>query len=640
MLRLGSIFFITIFLNWIFSTDVMAQSAADYSSEPPVQVGALSPDGNAMALAVAGDGSQVVKVIELKDTAPISASNVSFNFNKSERQEVLWLGWASDEILLAQVRAIDSGFKGRMVAGSELVSISRDGKPIEKLGRLNTVSLRGNTDRFDGSGILSLLPQDPEHILIGVAGHGATKVNLKTGHAVMMRRGSNKLQYFKPDLRGEVRVAQGHKTDNETFYLKIRDTHGSEWREFDTYPGLTADEKILGFTSNPEELIVARYGENATMEFLVYDLAKKGITKTLFSDPDYDGAALVYNGQFDEVIGVEYVAEAPQTRFLESAKSQGMDKLLRMFPESLISILGNDALQEKFLVRINTATEPGVVKLVNTKTEKSKLIASDYADLDGLEHGSLEVVKYPARDGQNIPAYLTLPASVGTASNAKNLPFIVIPHGGHFRRKLEEFDWLTQYLSSRGYGVLQMNFRGTKGFGEAFLEDGRNDWSLMQKDVDDGAKWLISKGLADPEKLCILGWSFGGYLAQMAASDSDVGYVCAGSINGYSDWGAIKFDENNEFWGSKENRKFQIKNSPSSKVADVKMPIYIGQSELVLPKHFSQNKSYVSKLKKNKKDHVFVVFSGAEIQIQDPEDRLNLLETLTAFLETHLGKGK
>jgi len=258
--------------------------------------------------------------------------------------------------------------------------------------------------------------------------------------------------------------------------------------------------------------------------------------------------------------------------------------------------------------------------------------------LDGIEHGSVEPVKYPARDGEDIPSYLTLPATVGAASNAKDLPFIVIPHGGPFTRDLEEFDWLTQYLSSKGYGILQVNFRGSAGYGEAFLEDGQNDWSLMRSDVDDGAKWLVSKGYADPKKICVLGWSFGGYLAQMAASDSDAGFVCAGSINGFSDWSTLNYNKNSEFWGSKENRAIQIKNSPQFKAADVKIPIYLGQGEI--SNLFKQSKSYASKLKKNKKDHVFVSFPGGDNEIESPDDRVQLLKTLTAFLETHLGEDK
>jgi len=139
-------------------------------------------------------------------------------------------------------------------------------------------------------------------------------------------------------------------------------------------------------------------------------------------------------------------------------------------------------------------------------------ISTMYSDITESDTGNVSAVRYTARDGQKIPAFVTFPPTVVSQEQLKSLPFIVLPHGGTFARDSKHFDYFAQFFAPRGYGVLQMNFSGSavqrfSGYGPAFQEVGRNNWIVTQEDVEDGTRWLIEKGYADPEKTCIAGWS-------------------------------------------------------------------------------------------------------------------------------------
>ena len=154
------------------------------------------------------------------------------------------------------------------------------------------------------------------------------------------------------------------------------------------------------------------------------------------------------------------------------------------------------------------------------------MLQNRYTDLKSQDMGNVIPVKYTARDGQKIPSFVTLPPTITTQDALKDLPFIVLPHGGPYGRDEKRFDYLAQFFATRGYGVMQMNFRGSEGYGKAYEQAGRDNWLLMQEDVEDATKYLYKKGYADKDRTCIAGWSYGGYAALMgAAKDNENMYL-------------------------------------------------------------------------------------------------------------------
>ena len=177
-------------------------------------------------------------------------------------------------------------------------------------------------------------------------------------------------------------------------------------------------------------------------------------------------------------------------------------------------------------------TRPPTYYVVDFQTHKAEMVGEEYPALASARLGELRVISYKARDGQEISAYLTLPPGIPP----EHLPLVVLPHGGPEARDLPRFDWWARFLATRGYAVLQPQFRGSTGFGEAFRKAGYHQWGgLMQDDVSDGVMEMVSKRIADPQRVCIVGASYGGYAALAGAAFTPTLYKCAVSVNGVSD---------------------------------------------------------------------------------------------------------
>ena len=235
-------------------------------------------------------------------------------------------------------------------------------------------------------------------------------------------------------------------------------------------------------------------------------------------------------------------------------------------------------------------------------------------------------------------AILTLPAG----KPAKNLPLIVLPHGGPQARDVESWDFWTQFLADRGYAVIQPNYRGSTGFGKAFLDAGDGQWGLkMQDDVDDARAWAISSGLADGKRTCIAGASYGGYVAMRAAERNPELYRCAISFAGVSDLPAIlshdaKFINGQgtyEYWKSRVADLQAV--SPINNAARTGIPILVihGEKDQRVP--ISQSKNYVEKLKSAGKDVEYHVQPLGDHNFTREEDRLTFLTQMEAFLDKH-----
>jgi dipeptidyl aminopeptidase/acylaminoacyl peptidase len=187
---------------------------------------------------------------------------------------------------------------------------------------------------------------------------------------------------------------------------------------------------------------------------------------------------------------------------------------------------------KRVLVKVSTPSTPAMYYLVDFAKGTADIAGEEYPTLAQVPMGELRAITYKARDGQEIPAYLTLPPSAPEQA----LPMIVLPHGGPEARDYPEFDWLAQFLATRGYVVLQPQFRGSTGFGEAFRLAGYRQWGrLMQDDVTDGVRAMVDQKIADPSRICIVGASYGGYAALAGAAYTNSLYRCAVSISGVSD---------------------------------------------------------------------------------------------------------
>jgi len=276
------------------------------------------------------------------------------------------------------------------------------------------------------------------------------------------------------------------------------------------------------------------------------------------------------------------------------------------------------------------------------------VIGYAYPDLNADLVGEMRAIRYAAGDGMEIPGYLTLPPGV---TEPRDLPLVVLPHGGPAARDTMGFDWWAQGLASRGYAVLQPNFRGSAGLGDEHLEAGYGEWGLkMQTDLSDGVRYLAAEGIIDPQRVCIVGASYGGYAA-LAGPTLDPGvYRCAVSVAGVSDlrtmvqWSAAQAGRRdspvvrywNRFMGAERlgDRSLDDR-SPAFRAAEADAPILLlhGWDDTVVP--YDQSRIMAEALERAGRPYELVRLDGEDHWLSREATRQRMLNETVRFLETH-----
>ncbi|BFM05889.1 alpha/beta hydrolase family protein [Halioxenophilus aromaticivorans] len=350
------------------------------------------------------------------------------------------------------------------------------------------------------------------------------------------------------------------------------------------------------------------------------------------------------------LIAVKYSGFLPSYEFEKPKLQTAFDELLSIFPASAVHLLTMSADENTFLVRITGNTDPNSFFTFDIKKKQLKRLTNGYKNIEQKDLGEVVGFRYSARDGLKIPAILTWPVGVNTAEERKALPLIALPHGGPAAHDAIRFDWLAQFLAHKGYAVLQPNFRGSTGFGFAHEEAGKGRWGKeMQDDITDGVNYLVSKGVADPSRVCILGASYGGYAALAGAAYTPELYRCAIAINAVSDIRkeikkdlrqAYQTDWIRNYWmdafGSDDKKFKQLDAVSPYYFADQftapTLLIYSKDDTVVAP---VQSIRMHKALKKAGKDSKLVALKGEDHWMSTSKMRLELLKTIEAYLDKH-----
>ena len=368
--------------------------------------------------------------------------------------------------------------------------------------------------------------------------------------------------------------------------------------------------------------------------------------RLLVEDPDAD-ITNTYQDPYTGAIVGAYVSGTKTTiHWLEPSAQQRNEVLERAFAGREVEVYSWTADGSKTLARVETPSTPPVYYLVDFTTHKADIAAEEYPALAGVPLGEFKEISYKARDGTAIPAYLTKPAGKSTG----RVPLVVLPHGGPNARDYPTFDWLVQFLASRGYAVLQPQFRGSTGFGDAFREAGYHQWGgLMQDDVTDGVHAMIEQGIADPRRVCIVGASYGGYAALAGAAFTPDLYACAASINGVTDLPALMREEVPIYQGTISSSLSVWKariggpndaqlaaRSPINAVQSIRAPILIvyGTGDGVVPNEQSQRMARA--LSAAGRSVTIVTLPGEDHWLSQTTTRIQVLRELESFLKAHL----
>lgn len=331
--------------------------------------------------------------------------------------------------------------------------------------------------------------------------------------------------------------------------------------------------------------------------------------------------------------------------FLDDALSNAWASLTAGFPNRRVRLASGTPDFSKLIVKTEGGPDTGTYHVVDVAARTAVRLGSAYPDIPAAAIGEVRYISYAAADGMVIPAYLTLPAG----RDPRNLPLIVMPHGGPQARDEPGFDYWAQLLASRGYAVLQPQFRGSLGFGAAHLRAGYGEWGRkMQTDLSDGVRHLASTGIADPARVCIFGWSYGGYAA-MAGPTIDPGvYRCAAAGAGVSDLPRMLAWERDQtggrdtpvvrywkrFMGAERINDGSLNAvSPARMAQNANVPILLihGRDDSVVP--FEQSQYFADALRRENKAVELVELEGEDHWLSRATGRLAVFNALVPFLE-------
>lgn len=376
---------------------------------------------------------------------------------------------------------------------------------------------------------------DPAIIYIGLndrdkAWHDLYKLQISTGEKTLIRKNTERITGWQFDLKGQLRLATRNAENGDTEILRVdadKFTQIYSCSVFETCNPIRFDRdgKLVYMETNK--------GADVNLISLVLFDPETGKTETVESDPlnkvDFGGA--MFSEATDALVGTSYYYDREKQYFKDKGFEADYQWLQSQLPGKEISMSSRTRNEQVWLVTAYSDTEPGETVLFN---RKARTLTPQYRIRENLPRESLaqmKPVQYRSSDGLEIPAYLTLPKGIA----AKNLPVLMIPHGGPWGRDVWGYNALAQFFANRGYAVLMPNFRGSTGYGKKFLDAGNREWGAkMQDDITWGVKYLIADGIADPKRVGILGGSYGGYATLAGVAFTPDVYAAAVDIVGPS----------------------------------------------------------------------------------------------------------
>ncbi len=367
--------------------------------------------------------------------------------------------------------------------------------------------------------------------------------------------------------------------------------------------------------------------------------------RLLADDPNADVESTSRDPNTGDIVGAFIGGQKGEFRWLEPRAEHRAAILSKAFNGKHVTIRNWTEDGTKALAEVSTPSSPPVYYWVDFTTHRADIAGEEYPALAGVALGDAERIEYKARDGTTIPAILTTPPG----KSAGPVPLIVLPHGGPQAHDSFSFDWLAQFLATRGYAVLQPQFRGSTGYGKAFEEAGYRQWGgLMQDDVTDGVAAMIDRGIADGHHVGIVGASYGGYAALAGAAFTPNLYRRAASINGVADLPALMRSEvplygtissAESVWKLRIGEPHEARLdavSPINAVKSIVIPVLIvyGTGDGVVPNE--QSARMIQALRAAGKPVEVGILKGEDHWLSTSENRIEVLRTLDAFLKAHL----
>ena len=622
---------------------------------------ALSPSGEKVAFVAAGaEHTEVVYVIDLAGDAALH----QIVGNSEKIADIDFCEWATETRLVCQVSGMARASDGTLLVFDRLFSVSDDGSNVQELSQrqssrsLGFVQQGGDVVAFDvggEQGQILMSRQLVREMTVGTRlaneeeGLGVDLVDVENGRRRTRERADPGAQRYIADEAGQVRIKVRARTDGRGFLTGeydyvYRPKDSSNWK-------LLKDLTISGQAIPWFSPVAVDSARDVAIGFIViggYDavaefaLDGSGTGRVLMAREDVDVDALIRIGRQRRVVGASYATEKRTIAYFDPELAKLAQGLAKALPDQpIISIVGASADETKLLLIASSDTQPGMVYLFDKAKRSLEPILPVRANLAERPMGRMQPVTYPAADGTQIPAYLTLPPG----SDGKNLAAIVMPHGGPAARDEWGFDWLVQYFVARGYAVLQPNYRGSSGYGEAWYgRNGYQAWDVAIGDVNDAGRWLSAQGIADPERLAIVGWSYGGYAALQSQVLDPTLFKAVAAIAPVTDLEFLR--EDSRAYTSFRLRDQQLgqgphiaAGSPRRHAATFAAPVALFHGTRDLNVDVRHSQAMEKALKSAGKRVIYHEYEDLQHGLADSVARTDMLATIGRFLDEALCRG-
>lgn len=472
------------------------------------------------------------------------------------------------------------------------------------------------------------------------------RLNLNTGEMTLLCENPGDIQSWQTDHDGRLRVAYAI-VDGINTQIRYRDSEQEAFR-----PVLTTDFKesvvFAAFTPDNERVYAITDLGRDKNALVLMDPATCREIETLCTDETYDLDGLWYSYVREKPLAASFEAHKGRRRHFFDADAERLFRRMEHHLEGRsIGIADWTKAEDKYIVYAGGDRTRGAYYLYDAETDTMTLLAELAPWIDEEQMAEMLPVEYRSRDGLRIEAYLTLPAG-RTLATAERLPVVVNPHGGPWARDTWGFNPEVQFLANRGYAVLQMNFRGSTGFGRRFTEIAYGQWGqTMQDDISDGVQWLVDKGIADPARIAIYGGSYGGYASLQGIVKEPERYACAVDYVGVSNlftflqtippyWKPM-LDMMYEMVGNPATDAEMLRaNSPALNAERIRTPLLVVQGANDPRVNINESDQMVEALRSRGIDVDYLVKENEGHGFRNEENRFDFYRAMEKFLAKHL----
>lgn len=613
--------------------------AADFARIPYISQPELSPNGLYLGGLMGVEGQQIVAIISLFDQAKPVALKLP------EDNQAAWVQWVNNDNMLIGIRALLPVDGGDRWIISRVISVHR---PTGKVTRI----LQDQNGQSGGDVLWTAKDGSPEILVAAQNSIYADdeefwpkvwKVNVQTGRRVPDQKGRAGVMEWYADAAGQVRAGIWYEDRGRKFRLLYRAPGEDSLRTVDRADTKQQESLLAPFLFLPgtNNALAVRDDENGRSAIYEVDMTTRQNLRTVFSAPDggeVSGAIVSADGM--TLLGASYTGKSDGLIWLDPTLAElqkAIDKALGTSGRrAWVASMSDD--RTRMLVSVDRPDSPGALYYFNTAGGSMQRIAYFNEALGTKPLNPVRMIQYKARDGLEIEAVLTLPRD----RPAKTLPVVLMPHGGPWAHDTLDYDYWAQFVASRGYAVIQPNFRGSTGYGTEFLSAGQGQMGFaMQDDISDALAWAVKEGIADPARACIVGASYGGYAAMWGIAKDPDQYRCAISIAGVSNLRRDVNDFGDSLMGGKFRDDWRRMTpdfaavSPINAVARIKAPLLLIHGKKDITVDWVQSSSMASKMRGAGKSVELIALPDADHHFTRQDDRLALLNAIESFLARH-----